>query len=167
VTRALHALPDDLDRAAEKFLYREARLLDAGDFAGWLALFAADGVYWVPSRSDQTDPRTVPSIVYEDRALLEIRIGRLSHPHVYAASPRPRTTHVVGNVEILHRDEAARTCEVEAAFVMTEYRDDARRMFSGRTRHTLAHDRDGFRIALKRVDLVDCDGVHRPIVVPF
>ena len=158
-------MSEDTRRAAERFLHREAKLLDDGDFAGWLALFAEDGVYWVPGRPGQSDPKGEASIVYEDRAILEMRLRRLLHPHAYAASPRPRTTHLVGNVEIAA--EGGGTLEVESAFVMTEYRAEARRWFSGRVKHVLRPHQDGFRIVLKRVDLIDCDGVHGVMSVPF
>src|SRR5437773_668151 len=52
-TRAATAL--DLHRC-EQFLLHEARLLDEGKFDDWLALFTADGWYWVPSEPEQDNP---------------------------------------------------------------------------------------------------------------
>ena len=41
----------------EAFVLREARLLDERRFADWLALFAEDGVYWVPTLPGQASPQ--------------------------------------------------------------------------------------------------------------
>ena len=34
---------------AEAFLYREALLLDEGDYDAWLDLFTRDAVFWMPA----------------------------------------------------------------------------------------------------------------------
>ena len=44
----------DVKSEAEAFLIAEARLLDAGRFDEWLALFAEDGFYWVPAAPGPT-----------------------------------------------------------------------------------------------------------------
>ena len=43
-------------QAVEQFLYREARLMDESRYEEWEALWADDGVYWVPCNDDDTDP---------------------------------------------------------------------------------------------------------------
>jgi benzoate/toluate 1,2-dioxygenase beta subunit len=79
----------------------------------------------------------------------------------------PRTTHVIGIVELVDADAAKGEYRVASAFVMAEYRDDRRRIFSGRCAHTVRGVEGGLRIALKRVDLVDCDGLHAAMAIPF
>lgn len=152
-------------RAVERFLHHEARLLDAGEYTAWVDLFAPDGRYWVPSRPGQDDAAAVASIIYDDRALLDMRVRRLAHPRAYAAMPQPRTTHLVSNIEIVGRPPEPDAYEVESALILTEYRDEQRRWFSGRCRHILRWQQDGFRIVLKRVDLTDCDGIHGAISI--
>ncbi|HUC61741.1 MAG TPA: aromatic-ring-hydroxylating dioxygenase subunit beta [Alphaproteobacteria bacterium] len=151
----------------ERFLFLEARLLDAGRFDEWLALFAPDAVYWVPSRPGQTDPRAVASIVYEDLPLLAMRVRRLTHPRAHVLAPMPRTTHLVTNVDVTALEPARRECTVESAFLMSEFREESRRVFSGRYSHILRLADGGFKIASKRVDLIDCDGVHQAMSIPF
>ena len=149
----------------ERFLFEEARLLDEGRFDDWLALYAEDAIYWVPSEPGQDDPHHTVSIMYEDMAVLEMRVRRLSHPRAYAFDPAPRTTHLVGNVIV---EEANQDLVVAAsALVMTEFRGEAMTTYSGRVRHELRPAGDGFLIARKRVDLINCDGVHGVITVPF
>ena len=38
----------ELREELEAFVYAEAELLDDGRYEDWLALFADDGIYWVP-----------------------------------------------------------------------------------------------------------------------
>ena len=149
----------------ERFLFEEAQLLDEGRFDEWLALYAEDAVYWVPSQPGQNDPQHTASIMYEDVAVLEMRVRRLSHPRAYAFDPAPRTTHLVGNVVV--EDARDGLVIVASALVMTEFRGDAITTYSGRVRHELRPQGDSFLIARKRVDLINCDGVHGVITVPF
>ena len=79
-------------RRIELFLFEEARLLDAGRFAEWLKLYEPQGIYWMPSQPGQTDPLNVASIVYEDHAILSIRVQRLLEARALVLTPMPRTT---------------------------------------------------------------------------
>ena len=38
--------------AVEKFLYRQAEIVDDQQWEEWLALFADDGKYWMPTAAD-------------------------------------------------------------------------------------------------------------------
>ena len=80
-----------LHHQVSNFLAQEAELLDLGYFDRWLDLFADDGIYWIPSASDQTDMEGQVSIILEDVALLKLRVARLSHPRAYAVTPLPAT----------------------------------------------------------------------------
>jgi len=148
----------------ESFLYREARLLDERRFEDWRELFADDGVYWVPVRPDQTDPLHEVSIIYDDRTAMAARIRRLRHPRAHAELPPTRAIRAVSNIEI----ESGSGTEIGARSVltMTEFRDLIVTVYMARVRWILAHD-GGYRIRLKRVDLVNADGMHHLITAPF
>ncbi len=150
-------------REIEEFLFLEARLLDGRDFQAWADLFADDGVYWVPMREGQHDPLTEHSIFHDDKAMLDVRVRRLLHPENYAQIPASRTRHVIGNVVLDSKD----LLHVRSNLVMFEYRQDAQRVFGADVQHHLRRAGDGFRIVLKRVDLVNCDAVHGYMSVPF
>jgi 3-phenylpropionate/cinnamic acid dioxygenase small subunit len=51
-----------------QFLYREARFLDDKEWESWLALYAPDAEFWVPSWDDDdqlvTDPQTQISLIW-------------------------------------------------------------------------------------------------------
>src|SRR5579871_6545756 len=84
----------------EMFLVEEARLLDEGRFADWLALFTESAWYWVPSEPNQDSPLTTVSLMYDDRKLLETRVRRLASPRIYSQEPRSRTSRIVANVTV-------------------------------------------------------------------
>ncbi len=164
------AVESDVKGEAEAFLIAEARLLDAGRFEEWLALFAEDGFYWVPAAPGQSDPLNHLSIFYEDKSVLGMRVRRLGHPRVYSAQPAPRTVHLVGNVTAARGDEPGIDCEVRSSVMVAEYRPGQsadRRVWAGQQTHKLRRTPEGWRIVLKRVDLVDCDAVHGILAVPI
>jgi 3-phenylpropionate/cinnamic acid dioxygenase small subunit len=109
----------------------------------------------------------VPSILYEDRTILAMRVRRLDHPRAHVLAPMPRTTHLIGNIEISADATGEHDITVESALIMVEHRDDAQRIFSGRCTHRLRRTEAGWRIAQKRVDLINCDGIHGAITIPF
>ncbi len=154
-------------REIEEFLFREARLLDERRFEDWLALFADDGMYWVPAEPDQKSPLDRLSLFYEDKSLMDVRIRQIRHPRFYAQAPETRTRHVIGNVTLEDGVQADDEIAVRSSFVMLEYRDEHRRVFGGEARHRLRRTEAGLRIAFKRVDIVDCDATHAFMSVPF
>lgn len=91
---------ESIDLAAS-LLASEAAHLDARRFDEWLALYASDCIYWVPTwTSDETladDPQTQLShIYYASRSGLEDRIVRVRSGLSPASSPMPRTAHLLG-----------------------------------------------------------------------
>jgi 3-phenylpropionate/cinnamic acid dioxygenase small subunit len=150
----------------EEFIVHEARLLDER-FRDWMALFAEDGTYWVPAVPDQRSPFDQASLFYDDRELMRTRIERLEHPRIHVQTPPSRTAHLVGNVLIDSADDANGEYLVSSTVIMVEYRDDQQRVFAGRQHHRLRRDGASFRIAQKRVDLVNCDSAFEPIAVPI
>lgn len=157
----------DLKAEAEAFLIEEARLLDAGRFDEWLALFAEDGFYWVPAAPGQADPLNHLSIFYEDKSVLTMRIRRLSHPRAFSALPAPRTAHIVGNVTVSRPAGADIDCECRSTVMVAEHRGGDRRLWAGQQMHRLRRTGAGLRIVLKRVDLIDCDAAHGILSVPI
>jgi benzoate/toluate 1,2-dioxygenase beta subunit len=161
----MSAGPDPAAVAA--FLYREARLLDERRFEQWRDLFAADGVYWVPARAGQTDPLHEVSIFYDDPAMMAARIRRLRHPRIHAETPESRAVRSVSNIELLPPAEAG-LVEARSVLAMTEFRAGRQTAYHGRVAWRLVPAAEGdFRIRLKRVDLVNAEGMHQGMTVPF
>jgi 3-phenylpropionate/cinnamic acid dioxygenase small subunit len=149
-----HRPGTDLQSRVEAFLYHQAELLDGKHWRAYLDLFTDDGVYWAPIAPEQTDWIDSPSIFAEDRLMMEIRMGRVTHPNAWSQAPMWGTSHIVGNVvvESTSSDEIV----VRSRFQMMELRRDSVRHFGGTYRHTLLHNgSDDFRIRLQRVDIMN------------
>jgi 3-phenylpropionate/cinnamic acid dioxygenase small subunit len=115
-------------------------------------LFADDGLYWMPARPEQTEWESSPSIFIEDKLLMEIRKGRVTHPNAWSQAPLWETSHIVSHVA-LEAVEKNRIV-VRSRFHMMELRRDNIRHFGGRYHHTLVRAHDGqLKIRLQRVDL--------------
>jgi 3-phenylpropionate/cinnamic acid dioxygenase small subunit len=142
----------DLLREVEQFLYRQAELLDGKHWQAWIDLFDDQGVYWMPVTREQTDWEGSPSIFAEDRLMMEIRKGRVSHPNAWSQAPMWETNHIVSHVALESVSDTR--IEVRSRFHMMELRRDEVRHFGGSYRHTLVRDASGaLRIRLQRVDL--------------
>ena len=137
----------------EEFLYHEARLLDEQRYEEWLALFAEDATYWVPLEQAQKDPFETSSIIHDDRTLLELRVKQLRHPRAHARQPLARTVHQVSNV-MVQPDGST----VKSNLVVIEFRNEKQRLYGALVEHRLRRNGDTFRIARKRVDLVNSEG---------
>ena len=156
-----------LSRArAEDFLYLEARLLDQRRYWEWFKLFTADGFYWLPTE-DGTDPELVPSILYDDHKMLELRVRQFDHstPH-YAQYPPSRTIHAVSNV-MVEPGEADEEAIVRCTLMVTELREGdfqqlglgEQRVYSGHCEYRLRQGEapQDLAIAMKKIVLINRD----------
>jgi len=150
----------DTLREVEQFLYRQAELLDEKRWEDFIGLFAADGMYWMPAAPEQTTGEGVPSIFYEDRNLMTVRMKRVTHPHAWSQSPMWGTSHLVSNVAIEREDARTGELTVRSRFHMMEFRRDASRHFAGTYRHQLVRENGTYRIKLQRVDMVNGQGPY-------
>jgi 3-phenylpropionate/cinnamic acid dioxygenase small subunit len=159
------SLDESTLRGIEQFLYREAGLLDDKSWEDWLALYTEDCFYWVPSTMGQADPINTISLFAENRMMMEMRIIRVSHPRAFSQEFPTRTSHLVGNVMIDPDDGSGHDggtnpradVVVRSSLHVLEYRKEDQRMFGGTVRHWLRRDGTDWKIALKRIDLINCD----------
>jgi len=147
-------------REIEQLLYRQAECLDARDWQGFIDLFTDDGLYWVPADPSQTTGDGVPSIFYEDRDLMTVRMRRLGHPRAWSQKTDWGTNHVVSNVVVEKEDPRTGDLVARSRFHMMEFRNDVTRHFAGSYIHHLKKTRDGYRIKLQRVDMVNAQGPY-------
>ena len=99
-------------QAGRETLLKEAAYLDDRLWDDWLALYAVDCVYWLPTWLTEgtlsTDPqRELAHIYYASRAGLEDRVKRIRSMQSPASNSMRRTTHMVGNILTLAADENA------------------------------------------------------------
>ena len=149
---------------AEEFLYHEARLLDTQQLEAWLDLFTDDATYWVPLEKDQRDPLETSSIVHDDKPLLELRVKQARHPRAHARLPLARTVHQVSNVMVHDGKEEV---TVNSTLQVVEFRNEKQRLYGALVEHRLRRVNGSFKIAHKRVDLVNSEGELDGIAILF
>lgn len=143
-----------LRERVEEFLFFEAKLLDEHRYDQWLELWTDDGLYWVPANSDDADPARQAMIIYDNRARLGDRIYRLTSGAAWAQQPRSRTRRLISNVEVRETEGAY---AVESNCLIAELRRSRQDIFAARILHTLRPAGESFRIALKKVLLLNND----------
>jgi benzoate/toluate 1,2-dioxygenase beta subunit len=149
----------------EQFLYHEARLLDTGQLEAWLDLFTDDATYWLPLEPDQKDPLETSSIIHDDRTLLELRVKQARHPRAHARQPLARTVHQVGNVIVTNGTDGE--IKVDSTLQLIEFRSERQRIWGALVEHRLRRAGESFKIAHKRVDLVNSEGELDGIAILF
>ena len=142
-------------RQVEDFIYLEARLADEHRGDEWLALWADDGVYWIPANSDDIDPMLNVSFIYDDRLHIGDRVERLKQGLAYAQDPSSRMRRLISNVEIEETENGEIT--VYSNFMLIELRRHVQNMWAGRTIHKLRQENGKLKMALKKVMLVNND----------
>jgi benzoate/toluate 1,2-dioxygenase subunit beta len=138
----------------EEFLFHEAKLIDEHRYDEWLALWTEDCLYWVPCNSDDADPARQAMIIYDNRARLDERVYRLTSGAAWAQQPRSRTRRLISNVEVRETDGGY---AVESNCLIAELRRSRQDLFAARVLHTLRPAGASFRIALKKVLLLNND----------
>lgn len=96
------AVEDSLYIEIQRFLFREAALLDRRDYTGWLALTTEDINYRVKAAvaRDAGAAAVDYSIIDEDSVALKSRIDQISNPRLTRAeNPPSLTRRVVSNIE--------------------------------------------------------------------
>ena len=150
----------------EQYLYQEARHLDDREWDAWLALYAPNAEFWMPSWDDDEtlveDPqREVSLIWYGHKGGLEDRVFRIRTERSSATSlPEPRTSHNISNVEITRQGGGA--CELRFNWVTFSYRYKTTDTYFGTSYYTL--DTSGAQplITRKKVVLKN-DYIHHVI----
>ncbi len=147
-----------LHEEVASFLFHEARLLDQRRWTDWLALFAEDGMYWAPLTFDQPDPVNHASLFYEDALLREVRAQRLEEKRAWSQQPVTQAARIVGN--ILVQEEDGSDVIATSTFHMLEWHRNEHRMLGGQYTHRLRRSTTGIHIVLKRIDLINREGVQ-------
>ncbi len=142
---------------AEDLLYREARLLDDHRYQEWLAMLDEHATYWIPCNGEGIDTNREISLVFDDKHRLTDRIGRLESGLAHAQNPPSKTKRLVSNVQIENATDNAAT--VLSGFILFELRHGKERIFAGRYEHRLRLIDGRWKIANKKVVLVNNDEV--------
>ena len=134
-------------------------MLDEQKWPQWLDLYTEDAVFWIPATKMDggytTDPERELNFTYiNGRVGLEARIFRIETRTSIASSPLPRTRHLVTNVMI---DEAtSREVVASANWQVASFSETrGRQVHSGAYEYRLRREGDAFRIARKKIMLLE------------
>lgn len=135
----------------QTFLFQEARALDEMRWHDWLAFYAPDVEFFMPSWDDDdtltTDPHNEVSLIYyPSKQGLEDRVFRIETDRSSASTPDTRTGHAINNIEILSQDE--NSCEVTFNWTTHSFRYDIVDLYFGSSRYTI--DTSGDKPLIKR-----------------
>jgi benzoate/toluate 1,2-dioxygenase subunit beta len=144
-------MPPD-DRAIERFLFHEARLMDAHRYDDWHALWDEDATYWVPANDDDIDPARNVSVIYDRRGQLRNRIQRLRET-LWLKESAPRLKRLIANIEA--EEEHDGLIAVTANFILAELHHHRQILWAGSTLHKLVPHGDSFKIRFKKVLLLN------------
>jgi 3-phenylpropionate/cinnamic acid dioxygenase small subunit len=166
-------MSEDHFREIERFLYREARLLDERRFREWLALFTDDIHYWMgqrttrylkiskaikgldPDRHVEDDlPQEGGLALYDENLdTLERRIARLETGVAWSEDPPSRTRHLITNLEIEPGDSEPEV-KVYANFMVYKSRAETEQdFFVGARRDVLRRVDGAWKIARRKLIL--------------
>jgi len=162
---------DPVHQAAHQFLVEEAALLDAADYAGWLALLCEDIRYLMPVRVTTARGAGFDSLdgmahFDENMYALRKRVERLATDHAWTEDPPSRTRHFVSNVRTFPAGGAGAAggvegaggaegaeLRVESSLLLFRSRGDTREadlVSAGRT-DTLRLTNAGYRLARREI----------------
>jgi ethylbenzene dioxygenase beta subunit len=142
----------------ERFLRKEARLLDLELYRQWYDLLAEDVFYWMPLRENrqrrdkrrELEPSNM-AFFDERKADIDLRLRRLESGKAWIEDPAGRHVYAITNVEAFATENPA---EYEVLSVFTLYRNRSNHDEStimGRRRDVLRSHGDDFLIARRLI----------------
>jgi 3-phenylpropionate/cinnamic acid dioxygenase small subunit len=151
-----------LQQGVERFLYREARLLDERRLVEWLDLLDEGIHYWMPMRRnikfgdwdrEFTDADTEINWFNEGKDILAGRIRQINTGVHWPEEPVSRFEHIITNVEI--SDVEADKIHVNSKFYCYQNRlQDEVNIWVGRREDVLRKDAEtGFKIVTRKIIL--------------
>jgi len=164
---------EDVTREIERFLYREARLLDERRFDEWLTLLTDDVRYWMGARSNRYPKRSKAiaildparyveddmvqddelAILDETKQSLIGRVARLDTGMAWAEDPPSRTRHLITNIEVAPGTMPSEV-EVHCNFMVYRSRGETEQDFYVGARRDVLRRSDGeWKIAERRLTL--------------
>jgi 3-phenylpropionate/cinnamic acid dioxygenase small subunit len=139
----------------EAFIFLEARLQDTHNYDAWEALWAEDGIYWLPANGEGSDPKQEVSLAYDNRTRIASRIAQLKTGIHYPQVPPSNVVHLVSNLDLI--SETPEMVEAAVNFLAYESRPERQTLWAGRTTYRLRPTPEGLRMVLKKVVLANND----------
>jgi 3-phenylpropionate/cinnamic acid dioxygenase small subunit len=120
-------------------------------------LYADDCRYWMPLMRGQPQGSEHTSLFDEDKLLLKIRIERLHNAKSYSQAQPSWCQHILQTPGIESRDARSGIAVLRTPFVYLEYQQDQQEVYAGVAWHHLKREDEKIRIALKKIELLNCE----------
>lgn len=146
-------ISDDTFLRAVRFIWREAELLDRRDYREWLTLWEPAGHYVVPIDPAATDFAATLNYAYDDHAMREKRVDRMTSGYSVSASDAARTVRTVSR--FMPGAVTAEGIEIRSSQVVIAYKRAVITIFAADLTHTLNLDGETPRLVQKVVRLID------------
>lgn len=143
----------ELLHRATAFLWTEADMLDHTEYADWLKLWTATGVYIVPIDPTETDHENTLNYAYDDAPMREKRTTRLMSGEAISSAPVARTVRSVSRVRLL--SEEGDKVTLRCAQDLREFRKDRFRQHTADVTWELVKAGDSFLIERKVIQLIN------------
>ena len=163
----------ELQLEVERFLYREAWLLDEWRLHEWVDLFTEDARYWMPVRQIvEGNPDGMPqegelalSIYNDDKDFLRMRARRLDTGLAHAEQPRSRVRHLITNIWI--EDVGVDELTAHSNFVVFQaVRNQPENFCVGTREDRLKKVNGEWKIARRKI-VLDQHGLPRTLTILF
>ncbi len=141
------------------FLFKEAELLDSGQFNDWNNLLAEDVTYYVPEAEFVDRPnRSLDNIgahhFSENKHSISNRVAYLTSGLNTSDLPRSRRVRLITNVHIIKAIDD--NIDVGSSFLLMQYRWDGSEVsYAGKRVDRLRETAAGLRLVKREVDLLN------------
>ena len=139
----------------EQFAFHEAALLDRRRYLEWFDLLDHDVVYWIPSAAEHASTRSQVAVNLDDRRRLLDRIAYTRSGVQWAQVPVSRTARSITNLRAWRSADGS--FEASASLVVRAHRRGVTSCFAGHQHLLLRPHGGSFRIAMRILELLDCD----------
>ena len=147
---------DKLQNGIKDLVRLETRCLNEADLETWSSLFTEDGYYWMPLERGQTDPEQHDSLIYDNRALMEMRRHNLHNPLSPSMQQEVRSVRILSepDIDLSAGPTGDFIVRANVIAVIHHRRQDT---FAGTVTWRLVRTDSGLKIKSKRVDLLNAD----------
>lgn len=142
--------------AIQALVRKETACLNNGDLETWISLFTDDGYYWTPLEEEHEDPEKHDSLIYDNRALMEMRRHNYASPLSPSMQVPVKSVRILSDIDISPGDASRTEIEVTAYVIAVIYQQQ-KHYYAGRVHYRLVRAGDDLKIRVKRVDLLDAD----------
>lgn len=140
--------------SAAEFISLEADLLDHREYGEWLGLWEPDGLYIVPTDPATEDFANSVNYAYDNAAMRDMRVRRLSSGQSMSATHAAATLRSVSRFRVL-APAANGDVRVRCAQSLVEYKYGKHRTYAANVEWTLRPAAGSFRIVQKVVRLIN------------